>query len=326
MTPMNNRRPLRALLALAAALSLAACGGAKDDHKDDHGHGAEEEEHGHGAEEAGHGDRTTISAQAAAAGGVKVETAGPADMTEDITLSGRIEITPEGRSEVRAWYPGRIMSLRGEIGQTVRKGQLLARVESSESLQTYSITAPMSGQIVEKNANVGDIAYDRPIVVIADPTKLHAELFIYPRDAEQVRVGQQVTVRSLSGKDTVIAEVEAVLPMKDLTSQTQIAHVHLPDGAGPAWRAGLGVEGAVTVSARPAALAVRTRAIQRLRDAEVVFVRKGDVYEARPLQIGARTPEWTEVLGGLEPGATYVTDGAFLIRADIEKSGAGHDH
>ena len=33
-----------------------------------------------------------------------------------------------------------------------------------------------------------------------------------------------------------------------------------------------------------------------------------------------------EVLGGLEPGTEYVTDGAYLIRADIEKSGASHDH
>ena len=44
------------------------------------------------------------------------------------------------------------------------------------------------------------------------------------------------------------------------------------------------------------------------------------------LELGARTPEWTEVLGGLEPGTEYVTDGAYLIRADIEKSGASHDH
>jgi membrane fusion protein, heavy metal efflux system len=53
-----------------------------------------------------------------------------------VDMAGRIEITPEGKSEVRAWYPGRIISLNGELGQTVRKGQIIARVESSESLQT----------------------------------------------------------------------------------------------------------------------------------------------------------------------------------------------
>ncbi|PVM88046.1 efflux RND transporter periplasmic adaptor subunit [Caulobacter radicis] len=270
--------------------------------------------------------RTTISAQAAKAGGVRTEVAGPAPIAELVDMAGRVEITPEGKGEVRAWYPGRIMSLAGQLGQTVRKGQVLARVESSESLQTYSIPAPIGGVIIEKNLNIGDVAMERPIFVIADPTKLHAEFFVYPRDAEKVRVGQPVQVRSLSGDTKLQAEVEAVLPTADLVSQTLLAHVHLPGGADSAFRPGMGVEGSFQVGAQTAPLAVRTKAIQRFRDFQVVFVKVKDAYEVRMLQIGRQTPEWTEVLSGLKPGAEYVVDGAFLIRADIEKSGASHDH
>jgi cobalt-zinc-cadmium efflux system membrane fusion protein len=270
--------------------------------------------------------RTTISAQAAKAGGVRTEVAGPAPIAQLVDMAGRVEITPEGKGEVRAWYPGRIMSLSGQLGTSVRKGQVLARVESSESLQTYSIPAPISGVIIEKNLNVGDVAMERPIFVIADPTKLHAEFFVYPRDAEKVRVGQPVEVRSLSGDTRLTAEVEAVLPTADLVSQTLLAHVHLPGGADSAFRPGMGVEGSFQVGAQVAPLAVRTKAIQRFRDFQVVFVKVKDAYEVRMLQIGRQTPEWTEVLSGLKPGAEYVVDGAFLIRADIEKSGASHDH
>ncbi|NQE61328.1 efflux RND transporter periplasmic adaptor subunit [Caulobacter sp. RHG1] len=270
--------------------------------------------------------RTTMSAQAAQAGGVRTEIAGATPIAERVDMAGRVEITPEGKGEVRAWYPGRIMSLNGKLGQTVRKGQILARVESSESLQTYAIPAPISGVIVEKNLNVGDVAGERAILVIADPTKLHAEFFVYPRDAEKVRVGQPVEVRSLSGDTKLQAEVEAVLPMADLASQTLLAHVHLPGGADSAFRPGMGVEGSFQVGATNAPLAVRTKAIQRFRDFQVVFVKVKDTYEVRMLELGRQTPEWTEVLSGLKPGAEYVTDGAFLIRADIEKSGASHDH
>jgi len=80
------------------------------------------------------------------------------------------------------------------------------------------------------------------------------------------------------------------------------------------------------VATQQASLAVRTKALQRFRDFTVVFAKVGDTYEVRMLELGRRTPEWTEVLGGLEPGTEYVTDGAFLIRADIDKSGASHDH
>jgi cobalt-zinc-cadmium efflux system membrane fusion protein len=71
---------------------------------------------------------------------------------------------------------------------------------------------------------------------------------------------------------------------------------------------------------------VRTRALQRFRDFTVVYMKAGETYEVRMLQLGRQTSEWTEVLGGLEPGTEYVTDNAFLIRADVEKSGATHDH
>jgi cobalt-zinc-cadmium efflux system membrane fusion protein len=92
------------------------------------------------------------------------------------------------------------------------------------------------------------------------------------------------------------------------------------------WRPGLGVQGVVQVGEGSVPLAVRTKALQPFRDFTVVYAKFGDTYEVRMLELGRRTDEWTEVLGGLEPGTEYVSDGAFLIRADIEKSGASHDH
>ena len=268
--------------------------------------------------------RTIISAEAAKAGGVKVETAGPVELGETLDLTGRVELTPQGRAEVRAWYPGRVLVMSKTIGDAVRKGQVIARVESSYSLQGYNIPAPISGVIVERNANPGGAAGEAPIYVIADPNSLHAEFFLYPRDAERVRPGQSIAIKSLSGDQTTTATIEAIPPGTDPFSQTSIAHVELPAGGG--WRPGVGVTGKVTVGSAPAPLAVRTRALQRFRDFTVVYVRVGTTYEVRMLTLGRRTPEWTEVLGGLEPGAVYVTDGAFLIRADIDKSGASHDH
>jgi cobalt-zinc-cadmium efflux system membrane fusion protein len=270
--------------------------------------------------------RTVIAPEAAKAGGVKVEAAGPATVSDLIDMGGRIEITPEGKADVRARLPGLIVSLNGKLGQQVRRGQVLARVESSHSLQIYTVPAPISGTIVEKNVNVGDTTGDRALFVIADPTKLHAEFFVYPRDAERVRVGQPVSLKSLSGDARFEAEVEAVLPTADVASQTMLAHVHLPPVASREFRPGMGVEGSFAVSQANVPLAVRTKAIQRFRDFEVVFAKVGNTYEVRMLEIGRRTPEWTEVLGGLAPGEVYVVDGAFLIRADIEKSGASHDH
>jgi cobalt-zinc-cadmium efflux system membrane fusion protein len=213
-----------------------------------------------------------------------------------------------------------------QLGDRVRRGQVLARVESSESLQTYSVTAPISGMITAKNANPGAITGNgEPMLTIGDPTRLHAEFFLYPRDAERVRVGQRVEVTSLAGDHRALGVIEAVLPSSDPMSQTLVAHVALPYQGG-VWRPGLGVSGTVQVGQGEVPLAVQTKAIQPFRDFQVVYARVGNTYEVRMLELGRRTDEWTEVLGGLEPGTEYVVDGAFLIRADIDKSGASHDH
>ena len=270
--------------------------------------------------------RTTIEQAQADGAGVKVEPAGPARIDDIVTLSGRVELQPQGKAEVRAWYPGRIMSMSKVIGQQVRKGETVATVTSSESLQTYAIPAPITGIIMERAANVGDVADGNALYVIADTTKVHAEFYVYPRDAERLRAGQAVVVRNLRGDHVVRADIEAILPTADMLTQTVVAHVDLPNPDGLTWRPGQAVSGDVAVATVDVPLAVRTRALQRFRDFTVVYARVGETYEVRMLELGRRSPEWTEVLGGIEPQEVYVSDNAFLIRADVEKSGASHDH
>jgi cobalt-zinc-cadmium efflux system membrane fusion protein len=270
--------------------------------------------------------RTTIEQGQADAAGVKVEAAGPAQIADIVTLSGRVELQPQGKAEVRAWYPGRILSMTKVIGERVRKGETIATVTSSESLQTYAIPAPISGVIMERGANVGDVAGLGALYVIADSTKVHAEFYVYPRDAERLRIGQPIEVKNLQGDHVVKADIEAILPTADMLTQTVVAHVELPNPDGITWRPGQAVTGDAAVASQQVPLAVRTRALQRFRDFTVVYARVDQTYEVRMLELGRRSPEWTEVLGGIELGEIYVSDNAFLIRADVEKSGASHDH
>lgn len=267
--------------------------------------------------------RTTISAAAAQQGGVKAEPAGPAVINEVIDLPGRVILQPLGRAEVRAWYPGRIIEMHKTIGQSVRQGEVLVRIEASDTLRTYQITAPISGVITERNANVGDVA-TQAIYVITDSSKLQAAFFAFPRDAERLRPGQPIEIKGLTGQ-TVQSTIQMLLPSTDLATQTTSIYAELPNPDG-VWRPGMIVEGIVTVAANEVPLAVRTRALQRFRDFTVVYAKVGDTYEVRMLELGRRTPEWVEILGGIDPGEVYVSDNAFLIRADVEKSGASHDH
>lgn len=269
--------------------------------------------------------RTTISDKAAAQAGVTVEKAGPATIKETIELLGHLELAPGAKADLRARFPGKVLSVAKNVGDKVRAGDVLARIESNESLQSYSITAPFDGIVLERTANAGDVTGDGVLFTIGNPFKLMADLHVFDRDAGRVKAGQAVRISPVHGTVFADAKVATVSPVKDPGTQTIVARVVFDDASG-GLLPGMSVRGEVVVAETAARMAVKTSAIQRFRDFEVVFAKVGETYEVRMLEIGRRTVEWTEVLGGIDPGQDYVVANSFLIKADIEKSGASHDH
>ena len=269
--------------------------------------------------------RTRITAEAARAGGIKTAQAGPATIGEVRELYRTIALSPTARSEIRGQFPGRIVSVTKAVGDRVRRGELLARIESSESLQVYPVYSTVSGVIAERNGNPGDVSFDRPLYVITDPAATTVEFNVFPRDLGLIRPGQRVTIQTMDGAPVGETTLSDYLPEGNREAGTALMRATLANRDGR-YRPGMALRGMVTVNAQQVPLAVRTEALQPFRDFTVVFANYGDQYEVRMLKLGRRTPEWTEVISGIAPGTPYVTAGSFLVRADIEKSGASHDH
>jgi membrane fusion protein, heavy metal efflux system len=269
--------------------------------------------------------RTTIAADAAKAGGIEVITAGPATIGEMRELFGTVQLATTGRSEIRGQFPGRIVSVTKNVGDHVKRGQLIARIESSESLQTYPVYSTASGVIAERNGNPGDVTGERALYVITDPAQTTVVFNIFPKDLGAVRPGMKVVVETQDGKPIAEATLGDYLPEGNAQAGTALMRANIPNRTG-ALRPGMALRGRVSINTVNVPLAVRTEAIQPFRDFRVVFANYGQDYEVRMLELGRSSPEWTEVLGGLKPGTPYVTKGSFLVRADIEKSGASHDH
>ncbi len=269
--------------------------------------------------------RSKISAAAAKDGGIEIETVGPAVISDVREVEGVVQLATSARSEIRAQFPGKVMLVTKAVGDYVKKGQLLARIESSESLQIYPVYSPVSGVVAERNANVGNVAIDEPIYVITDPGQTTVVFNIFPRDLGTIRPGQKVDIETLDGQPIAASALGGYLPEGNAAAGTALVRASLPNRDGR-WRPGMALHGRVTVNAVTVPLAVRTEALQRFRDFTVVFANFGEDYEVRMLELGRKTPEWTEVLSGIKPGTRYAAKGAFLIRADVEKSGASHDH
>lgn len=269
--------------------------------------------------------RTTIAADTAQAMGVAASEAGPAILRDQLTLAGVIQADPARVSRVRARYAGIVREVAAQPWSNVARGALLARVQSNESLQNYSIDAPIGGVIVEHRAQVGEATGEEPLFTIIDLSRVWVELDVFQNDLARIADGQAVEIFDLDGRKLADGRVSRIAPLAIHGSQSVRARVVL-DNASGVLRPGQFVSGRVTVGEMKVALAVEKTGLQRYLDRDVVFEQVGDTYEVRMLELGRSDAARVEVLEGLEAGARYVTQNSYLIKADIEKAGAGHDH
>jgi membrane fusion protein, heavy metal efflux system len=269
--------------------------------------------------------RTRIAGDTARAMGIATSEAGPATLKEQLTLSGVIQADPARVSRVRARYAGIVREVAAQPWTTVARGALLARVQSNESLQNYSIEAPIGGVIVEHRAQVGEATGEDPLFTIVDLSRVWVELDVFQNDLARIADGQGVEIFDLDSRKLADGRVSRIAPLAIHGSQSVRARVVL-DNASGVLRPGQFVSGRVTVGEANVALAVEKTALQSFRDFDVVFEQVGDTYEVRMLELGRADAARVEVLGGLDAGARYVTQNSYLIKADIEKSGASHDH
>lgn len=328
---MNRKVIIIALIVMAGGYFIFA----KDsDHKGKEGEAhaeATHEEHGEeGHGEEGHEDHeesesTKISDESAKNSGIVSEEAGPATIHETLNLTGRITLNQNTTAQVKARFPGIVREVKKGLGELVKKGDVLALVESNDSLQVYQITSPINGIILARNTNIGDVAETEAMFTIANLADVWAEFHIFPRDLSSIKNGQKVHIKSVDGTMKTEAVLNSLLPVAEASSQTVIARATLSNEE-EKWRAGMTVRGEVILNEREVPLAVQTAAIQRLEGSTVVFVQEGETYLAKKVEIGSGDSEFTEIRSGLKAGEKYVIKNSFTVKADIGKAGAEHEH
>ena len=268
---------------------------------------------------------TTINIDSAKKSGIKIEKANSQIVYSTIDLTGRIILNQDNTYDIKARFPGIVKSVKVKWGQEVKRGQVLATIESNNSLRLYSLEAPESGVVLKRNTNAGDVTSDQSLFQIANLSTVWAEFHVFPQDINTVREGQNVSVHTLENDTKDEGKISMILPTADSASQTIIALVVLPNSQSK-WRPGMSVEGIVQTLKKEVPIAVTKSAIQRMEDETVLFVKEGNEYEARHVQLGKGDGDYIEVIEGLNEGEEYVSQGSFIIKADILKSSASHSH
>ena len=268
----------------------------------------------------------TLAPEQLEAAGITVATAEPATIRERVVLNGRIAPNDDAVAHVMPRFPGVVRSVHKRLGDEVTRGELLAAIESNESLQPFELRAPLAGTVVEKDVSPGEfVSTERELFRIADLRTVWVDLDVYRRDFGRLRLGQPVRIDAGDGSPPVESTLAYLSPIGSVNTQTLLARAVLPN-PDRSWRPGLFVTAEVEVGASPVPVAVEVDALQRLRDWDVVFLAANDVFEAQPVELGRRDATHAEIVSGLAAGQRYVAAGSFVLKAEAGKSGATHDH
>lgn len=211
------------------------------------------------------------------------------------------------------------------MGETEREIESLPD-EPMDTLTRYAIKAPFDGIVVRKHLAPGEwVKEDAEIYMIADLSTVWVEITVYAEDINLVRVGQKATIQCESTGMETSGVVSYVGPVVGEESRTAKARVVIPNLEGT-WKPGLFVRVELVDREISAPLVVRPDALQSYGDKTVVFVKYGDEFEARPVQLGLKDGELVEVIKGLAAGESYVCANSFILKAELGKQGISHQH
>lgn len=270
--------------------------------------------------------RVELDEEARVRAGIGLATAGPATIHRSIPLRGRLVPNEDSLAHIMPRFPGIVREVRKRLGDPVSRDEVLAVIESNESLHPYEVRSRTAGTVIVKDITPGEfVPSDQEIFVVADLRTVWADLDVYRQDFVSLALGQRVRIDAGAGAAPVESEIAFLSPVGSLSSQTLLARAVVPNADG-LWRPGLFVSADVRTANVAVPVAVSARAVHRLGPFDVVFVRYGDVFQAHPVLLGARDGENVEVVSGIPAGVQYADENAFVLKADVGKAGASHDH
>lgn len=192
-------------------------------------------------------------------------------------------------------------------------------------LTQFEVLAPFDGVLIEKNIAQGSVAQRYDVLFrISDLSLLWVDARVTSEQLRFLDPQASVTIRSQALGLQTEAQVSSVGAALDPETQSTYARIELPNADGQ-WKAGAFVE-VISHHEAVAPVAVALSAVQYLDSRPTVFVRHAEGWEARAVALGRQDRKFVEILSGVAAGEEYASDNSFILKAELGKGEAEHDH
>ena len=221
---------------------------------------------------------------------------------------------------------------QAQIQVQASKSRLSAFGAALGSNGRYVLTAPISGIISKKDLVVGEnVQLANQLFIIDQLDQLWLEFIAPSADLSAIGLNQQIEFKSLQTGNLFTAQIQSLNTEADLqTGRLQVRAKILSSAT--ELRPNLMVNVQLQQAGSSQALRILKSAIQKVEGKDVVFVAyehdQNIEFKAQPVVLGqiSGNAEWVEVQSGLTQGQQYTAQGSFLLKSELEKGEASHEH
>ncbi len=289
--------------------------------------GSNNDDQGHEGEE----DHVILTEKAIKLAGITIEQVALEQIDKKEIFPGEVCFNEEKHSRVIPRFPGIVKKIYKSEGDAVKKGEILAKIQSNESLTNYNLISGLSGIVTKRDIAEGEFAGEgRVIFEIADLSTLWVHLNVFPDSITNFKKGKEVTLFSIDGERSATCKVISIIPVLDRETRNMTVKALLKNGEN-IWLPGEFIKGEIGMISTTKFPVVYSEAIQFLNDEPVLFVpEEGNEFHIVHIVTGRKSGIITEILSGLNRGDKYVRKGSFELKARIVTSTmdshAGHGH
>lgn len=205
-----------------------------------------------------------------------------------------------------------------------------AMVQTGKVDPTFVVRAPIAGRVIEREVTLGELVNpDRDaLMVLADMKMVWAWVDVPEARLGSVKQGNEVTIRT-TGAGSVTGKVGQISAEMNVATRTARVRVDLENTQGTLRPGMFGNAEFRQKADGKGMVAVPESAIQKVEGANAVFVPvEGEegTFAPRRVELGVTAGGMVEVKAGLKEGEKYVTEGSFVLKAELGKAGAEHSH
>lgn len=204
------------------------------------------------------------------------------------------------------------------------------KYRGAEAQLSYSqIRSPIDGVVTDRPLYEGDLATaNQPILTVMNISRLIAKAHIPQSEAALLKVGNAAELKVPGLDEPVAGRVSLVSPALDPGSTTIEVWVEARKRS-PALRPGMTVGISMVAKTAKDAIVVPTGAVFKTAEGAeyVLLAGPDDKAHQKPVQVGLRNTELTQVASGINAGDPVITAGGYAVpdgtAIKIEKPGAG---